>query len=101
MSKQYEAGLYRRYVAGEGLGDRATHWFEYDRDPAAERAVAAWESVRAAITLCADSLLVCIDALVDLGRGKIWHLEAARILRAIAPILKREEKEAGDAVQKG
>jgi hypothetical protein len=37
--KHYEVGLYRRYVAGEGIGPGATHWYEYDRDEQAERDV--------------------------------------------------------------
>lgn len=57
MTKHYELGLYRRYVAGEGISDGSTHWFEYDRDPAAERAVAAWERVRA---VCAEECLFAV-----------------------------------------
>ena len=44
--KQYEEGLYRRYVAGEGIGDGATHWYEYDRDEQAERDAALGAAMR-------------------------------------------------------
>ena len=51
MDREYEEGLYRCYVAGGDpwdLPQGQTHYLEYDRDPAAERAVAAWERVVAA-----------------------------------------------------
>ena len=75
------------------------HFSDFVRDEQAEHDAAAWQSVRAAVTLCADSLLVCVAALEEReieGVRQIWDLQAVKILEAMVPILKREE--AADAV---
>jgi hypothetical protein len=54
MDKQYEPGLYRRYVVTvpyiDGVVD--TSWHEYDRDEQAERDVALGKAVRAVLSDC-------------------------------------------------
>lgn len=99
--RKYEPSLYRRYSAGGDpwdLPEGQTHHYEYDRDPAAERAVAAWEAVRHwlySYGITAKTLRSWTSDPLAITRLTSQASEA--LYDALADALKREED--GDAVQ--
>ncbi len=102
MSRKYEEGLYRRYVATGTAYDSEndvgiTSWYEYDRDEPAERAVAAWEKVEAAVARFVPPPIVinlrqAADAVALTGiygdHSRVGGHDMSRMLEAIADTIK-------------
>ena len=97
--KHYEPWLYRCYVPGdtpENIYGSQIEAYKFDRDPAAERAVAAWENIE---RILAEHELdaECLRGW-DNGLNKRDWLSLRRLVSAIADALPPPitEKEAAD-----
>jgi hypothetical protein len=90
----YEEGLYRRRELNYHPEDEEDPYYEYDRDPAAERDAALGKAVREAIgTMDFESLLLITHNLEAAAKENCYTFTSNHILNSIAAELRRQEAE--------